>query len=319
MNGRNMIMVDVYVGQIPLKSWKACADLVLSVGPDHDTTYFRMYNSIGWIICMRVIVPLATFLTAGVAINEFIRVHRGWKPGMSTSRTELRRVGLAVSFLMGSTMFFLGALYASGMWTTMTLPVYFYLFCETMFDGIGILATLLLALFMREEWRSNRWNLTRRSLWTDFRITVAVMFVLLFGADIIMGVLLTVGLDENLGSLVFLSTLVFTYSVIYAISGIFFFWQASLLSSPLVSYIRARRGADFHTDEKLLLRLGRLAFVLSMIGFFTLANTAMHIALAVNIAYGVPNPDFYLLNMAGFTLARAGVAYWQVNLSFDPG
>lgn len=287
-------MVDMYIGDMEVSAWQqATPGLIVRLGPPHLETYQSTLTSPGIVFLMRILVPLASFVSAAFAAAEVVQhlFHRGSsQSSYSAGRSELRTTALFVSTVMGVSVFLLGCLFASGMWTTFDLPVMFYFFFWTMLDASSCCATLTLVLFMREEARAMRESLPRRSIWVHFKNSLRVAFLLLLSSDVSSGLVVCFGGDESLGSQQFLVALIIILSAIIASIGCLFFAISYELSVPLLSYVRARRESG---DSRYPLHIGRLAFTLCLNGFSLLFLATMHIFLVVNMALGVPSKRLF--------------------------
>jgi hypothetical protein len=180
-----------------------------------------------------------------------------------------------------------------------------------MLDATSVFATVVLALFMREELRVYRQQLPRRSIWLHFNVLLWTSCTFLLLADCIIGICVMVGFDEYSGAREFLFALLLFLSLINISSGTYFFLISHELSKPLIAYIRMRH---HYGDAPIPKHIGRLAFTLSMNGFFLIFGFSMHICLVTNMAFSTPHPELFTLNFFGFALSRVGIAYWHVSL-----
>lgn len=196
---KDMQMFEVFQGDFDFNDWKGeHASLVVEVGPPHDTTYRDLAAHPGFIFLLRVLVPTACWFASITAIIGLLRLKRMPDDRPGQWRHEIRRVGIVVTSVFGVITLASGILYAMGMWAAYeAMPIVVYLFFTPMFLSTQTLATVMLALFMREEALAMAHKVSRRSLWINYRTLMRTAYVLLPSADLALGLAYATGVQTS--------------------------------------------------------------------------------------------------------------------------
>jgi hypothetical protein len=173
-------------------------------------------------------------------------------------------------------------------------------------------STLVLTLFVREEWRQLTTVNARRSIWTEHRITLILTLILLPGSDIFGGIVRFTSVDINIPiqEIVGIQLMVVTLGqlVVAAYYGV----QSRRLGAELKLYIH---GHDMSQESASARILGRVAFWLAVSGacMFLHGITFAGTLCAMFGGYEISTPLFAFCLFTSIS-ARIGVSYAKLQV-----
>mmetsp|Transcript_68867 Transcript_68867/g.155791 ORF Transcript_68867/g.155791 Transcript_68867/m.155791 type:complete len:560 (-) Transcript_68867:507-2186(-) len=323
---RSMLFVDVSHFAVDADTWKATLMSGVEVSllaPPHDRDTYVLYNSIPWLILMRVLLPVAalwTVIDAAIEMAQLynhFRAKRNVQPEL-TRIESIRIVKLIIVAVEVPCCLYLGIAHVFGQYGPTYLPFNVHRVCHYGFTGVSVATTLLIALLIRDDSMALKHLHPNRHVLDHYRGSVVVIIVLLFGFDVFYVInVSTFNVWRFSAATIFCS--ISAFILIQLGAAIYFFVQARALNVGLSERFEITNIRNLQLTEKKILRL---FFWLMITGAACLVSTfTLFIFLAVFMGWleGAVNTTLMLLLLFSFSGSRVLLAYSQVQLVKQKG
>jgi hypothetical protein len=227
-------------------------------------------------------------------------------------RHSLQLCGLVICLTEAFGLIVFGSSLALGNYGPMVLPVQFYYATISGSTGVSMFSTLVLALFVREEWRQLSTPHPRRSIWIEYREVLCFFAILLPGSDLATTIIIL----SQMKSAFSVQQLMLLQLVIICIGhvalALYYFAQARTLRAQLKRYITVNNKTR---DEKgtSIDVIGRVAFWLSATGvcllMYTLSSLVVLAYSFVGINVTIP---YYVFVLFTLICTRVGIAFCKI-------
>lgn len=167
--GASMLMVGASLNDDTSSSWIEVAkrgDLELVIEPPYDRRYANIFSSVAWIIVMRIIGPLWALFTSFLALREIREYVRKKTIVRQVRGVSTLSIGFVVFLIEAPSLFLVAIILAMGQYGPYELPLYFHFAFLSLLGGTSLIASCLLALFLREECRPAP---LRRNVWVQYK------------------------------------------------------------------------------------------------------------------------------------------------------
>ena len=306
------LLIEVSYQDVNLKD---IDQALVRIGPPHNNEYADEYNSLYWIIFLRILTPMWAFWITMVAITEAWRlrclIYVG-RSTQSTARTDTQEVGLWVCLIEGGCAFLLGVVYACGQMGRNALPEWYHNWFWTVFQGQSLVSSGLLLVLLWERLRSIQPDKPpSRPFWATYRTRRWLGGIICCGMDLSGGLLRNAYLDHATGvAQIYALVAVLTVIVSGAI-GFMFAKAAVEVSRPLRTLQQNHPNNNFDQGQT----MDRIVEVLAMNGVMGFVMTIGIAWWFYEIANGMHNElcAIRVSIIQWFTITvRLAVAYWHL-------
>ena len=156
---------------------------MLHIESPHSVSLTNLYGSWLWLLMMRILVPMYAILTAIMAAFEVYREVFS----VDFKARAPHSVRLVICVVESTSLLVVGCMLALGQYGPMVLPWPIHFALVTLFSGVGLFTTTLLAIFLYEEGRhsSEGRQAPRRSIWKAHRALISMAFICFVCWDLI--------------------------------------------------------------------------------------------------------------------------------------
>ena len=224
-----MVMVAVSDPERELVALGSSTEIDLFIGPPHNDDYEKGYTSVYWLIFIQVFLPACCFYTSALGLNEAKREISS----SGAARVNMSLTRLVICVIDGSANFIGGVVLCLGHpGPTYLLPDRVHVAMQRLFVGGSTFTTFALALFLREEARHMQTRLSRRSIWTQHRKLLSLVFAIGVGFDLLPLMLISVD-GANAGTRTTGDVLTYTFLFIIVpvqiIVSVYFLYKVNLI------------------------------------------------------------------------------------------
>jgi len=289
-----------------------------------SSTMSKMYESLSWLLVLRILVPVFAFCTAAMAAFEVYR---------EVCSADFKRRGpysvrIVICILESPSLFVVGCALALGEFGPMSLPWPIHVALTTLLYGVSLFTSTTLAIYLKEENRRSKAGRQepRRSIWNTHRVFISVAFAVFVGSDLILIIsIVTLGaVTSPTTQIVFeiVSIIVILAGLVVASSFIYQAWQ---LRFSIEHYLFKRVSPADSNGARSLRRVGRLAFWLFMSALAIVMHFVMSIAMMCVLLQPLPppitvTPTMNLVVCALYSVSRISISHAQVQglrLTYD--
>ena len=322
----SMTALEVTMGDIGaqvITSWETSRmqGWQVTIKPQHVRLYQDAFESISWLLSMRIFLPLAAFYACAEACFEFRRIRKllskpspdtNYAPLRRTAQRSMRMIGLAIVSIEAPSLLCVGLLLAFGHYGPTALPavahwgLFFFLF-----SGLSVASTVLLALLIREEALASQ-GFPGHDLFAHYRLSLSAVFVTCFGWEVASAYAAAYGVNNGISVELIWGIVSLGLLAIQASAGVYFLVQAGAFAKCLALHLNSPMGRRQPRNAK---RIARLVFWLYASGVATLFSNVLILCFLGSIA-GFISPDTaspYFTGAFLFTLARIMVPYSQIS------
>jgi len=290
---------------------------VLGITTPHSNAMAKIYTSRSYMIVMRGILPAYAFWNSVLGYFEMYR-ELDTPQFISSIRLATCSLEAPISFLTGLVLLL-------GNYGPMMMPLQMHVMCVSLWGGVSIFSTGLLALYLQEEERHAQTELhvLRRSIWKTYPNFIMAAFLVFVGSDfllmLVMSFLDSVGPWGVDASTLAMCALMVQFPMQIAIS-IYFMRQAYILRYAMFFYLRPPKPSEnvaFLFAAESLERIGRLAFWLAIgaVAMLTSSCSFIWIAAAVTLgSFKAPchSPTTLVAVSGIFVFSRITISYAQI-------
>jgi hypothetical protein len=166
--------------------WREAQELYLHISSPKDDAFRTMFDSMLWLVPFRIVLPALAFLTTIDALAEIYRIVSIRLRTRTVAReTDSRNISLLICSLEAPSMLLVGFSFAMGLYGPRCLPMHIVNSAYFQFKGVGLFTNCILAMHLSTESYAFQSGQGRRSMFSNFRRIIRVLFVLLILPDVV--------------------------------------------------------------------------------------------------------------------------------------